>query len=79
MEHFIMRSSPASCHFLPLRSKYYHHSALEHHSEVLHGKVPSAEKMTVTSLVKKFTAFYGTWSFIAVFTRNRKPATGTYL
>jgi hypothetical protein len=29
------------------------------------------EKLTVTQLLKKFTAFYGTRRFITVFTRSR--------
>jgi len=29
------------------------------------------EKLTVTQLLKKFSAFYGTWRFITVLTRAR--------
>jgi hypothetical protein len=47
MKLLIMQSSPASCHFLPLRSKYSpQHPVLRHHQSV---SFPQDERYSFTS------------------------------
>jgi len=54
-----------------IRIQHITNTSLERYCNINLLYIEILEKLTVTQLVKKFPAFYGTESFITVFTRGR--------